>query len=135
MICPQCNIEFDAATDGRLPSHNCPSCGGTWIRGQALHSLIAKTGDPTGIERTLDQILTLDYRTSQRRCPSCRHRFLKVVVIENTELDFCGSCKGLFFDPGELARVFPGILEQTAGPGRRKHKGFWASLLKFIDQK
>ena len=135
MICPQCNIEFDTNSEGRLPTYQCSSCGGTWISGQALHSLIAKTGDPTGIERRLDQILTLDYRTSQRNCPSCRYRYLKVVVIENTELDFCGTCKGLFFDPGELERVFPGILDQSAKSGGRKHRGFWASLLRFIDHR
>ena len=135
MICPQCDIEFDTVTEGRLPTRLCPNCGGTWISGQALHSLIAKTGDPTGIERTLDQILTLDYRASQRRCPKCYHRYLKVVVIEDTELDFCASCKGLFFDPGELDRVFPGILEQSGQGSARRHKGFWANLLKFIEHR
>lgn len=133
MICPQCDIEFDTTTEGKLPTHNCSSCGGTWIRGQALHSLIAKTGDPTGIERTLDEILKLEFRASRRHCPSCRSRYLKAVVIEQTELDFCGTCKGLFFDPGELQRVFPGILDQSGQTRGRGSRGFWASLMRFID--
>lgn len=134
MICPQCNLEFNGPTDGKLPAHNCPACGGTWIRGRSLHAMLAKTGDPTGIELTLDSILALDFRASQRRCPSCVGRYLKAVVIEDTELDFCASCKGLFFDPGELQRVFPGILEQNQESQGTGMRGFWTNLLKFIDK-
>ena len=133
MICPQCNLDFDSPTDGTLPVYNCSNCGGTWIRGQSLHALLAKSGDPTGIEETLDSILKLDFKQSQRRCPGCVGRHLKAVVIEHTELDFCASCKGMFFDPGELQRVLPGILDHNQGSQGSGERGFWANLLKFID--
>ena len=133
MICPQCNLDFDSPTDGTLPVYNCSSCGGTWIRGQSLHALQAKNGDSTKIEQTLDTILKLDFKQSRRRCPGCVGRYLKAVVIEHTELDFCATCKGLFFDPGELQRVFPGILDQDQDRQNPETRGFWASLQKFID--
>ena len=66
----------------------------------------------------LDSILDLDYRESRRQCPRCAPRPLKVVVIEDTELDFCSRCKGLFFDPGELDHVLPAIVDGTASYGR-----------------
>jgi Zn-finger nucleic acid-binding protein len=133
MKCPQCNHELNAPANSELPVHNCPICSGTWIRGNELHSMLERSDDPVGIGETLDSILDLEFSESRRQCPSCVGRRLKAVVIENTELDFCASCKGLFFDPGELQRVFPGIL----GPGRGRYhageRGFWANLLKFID--
>ena len=133
MICPQCNLDFVSAADARLPTHNCPGCGGTWIRGKSLHALLAQSDDSSGIEQTLDSILSLDFKTSRRRCPSCVDCYLKAVVIENTELDFCANCKGLFFDPGELRRVFPGLVDQDKGSQTPETRGFWATLLKFID--
>jgi Zn-finger nucleic acid-binding protein len=74
----------------------------------------------------------LDFRASRRKCPSCSGRHLKAVVVENTELDFCASCKGLFFDPGELERVFPGILGQAKAANNARN--FWHSLLGFINR-
>lgn len=97
--------------------------------------MLASGDDSTTIEQTLDSILKLDFYVSQRRCPSCVSRYLKAVVVEDTELDFCANCKGLFFDPGELQRVFPGILNQNQGLKGSGGRGFWSSLLDFIDHK
>jgi Zn-finger nucleic acid-binding protein len=133
MKCPQCNHRLDTAADSDLPVHNCPFCSGTWIRGNELHAMLARSDDPAGIARTLESILELDFGESRRQCPACIGRRLKSVVIERTELDFCAACKGLFFDPGELQRVFPGIMKGTRGARQGGERGFWANLLKFID--
>ena len=135
MNCPQCNLSFQAPADSDLPVHNCPSCGGTWIRGNALHAMLARSSAPAGIEETLDSILDLEFRESRRRCPSCNGRHLKAVIIEDTELDFCAKCKGLFFDPGELQRVFPGIIDKNQELQPSAARGFWSNLLRFIDHR
>jgi Zn-finger nucleic acid-binding protein len=135
MNCPQCNRAFDTASDSDLPVHNCSTCNGTWIRGHSLNHLISGSKDAAKIDEILDTILDLEFRESRRKCPSCTGRHLKAVVIERTELDFCASCKGLFFDPGELDRVFPGILDQDQGTRTNNTRGFWHSLLRFIKHK
>lgn len=99
--------------------------------------MLAKSSDSDSIEQILDSILDLDYRKSRRQCPACAGRYLKVVVIESTELDFCSSCKGVFFDPGELDRVLP-TLASAGGKPRRSARGadqggFWASLKRLLD--
>jgi Zn-finger nucleic acid-binding protein len=132
MNCPKCNSSFDSATDNEMPVYHCPTCSGTWIHGQSLHRLLAASEDADSITETLDSIHHLDFRASRRKCPSCRGRHLKAVVVENTELDFCANCKGLFFDPGELERVFPGILGQ--GKAATNARNFWHSLLGFINR-
>lgn len=136
MICPQCHCEFDIGVDSEQPVFNCPQCTGTWISGRSLHAMLARHNDSASIEDVLDSILELDFRDSRRQCPRCTPRHLKVVLIENTELDFCSRCKGLFFDPGELDRVLPAIVEGTASFGRTARRGrqesFWSSLLRML---
>jgi len=129
MKCPQCNHSFDVAPDSDLPVNSCSVCSGIWIRGHSLHQLLDGKKDASRFTKTLESIHKLEFRTSRRKCPSCKGRHLKAVVIEKTELDFCPSCKGLYFDPGELERVFPGILNETPG---NKARGFWPSLLKLF---
>ena len=129
MKCPQCNHSFDTASDGDLPVLNCSTCSGIWIRGHSLHQLLDGKKDASQFAKKLDSIHELQFRASRRKCPSCKGRHLKAIVIEKTELDFCPSCKGLYFDPGELERVFPGILNQTPD---NKTRGFWSSLLKLF---
>jgi len=137
MICPNCNCSLESVANCDLPVHNCPSCSGTWISGRSLHAMLAKSNDSASIEQILNSILDLDYRQSRRQCPACAGRYLKVVVIEATELDFCSSCKGVFFDPGELERVLPTVASQGGKPGtsgkRASQGGFWASLKRMLD--
>ena len=134
MICPQCNLSFDTISDGELPAYNCPTCSGTWIAGRSLHSFLAGSKNAANIEATLDSIFDLEFRESGRKCPSCSGRHLKIVIVEKTELDFCASCKGLFFDPGELNRVFPDILDQGQGQRENGARGFWHNLLSFTKE-
>ena len=137
MICPHCNCSLEAVADSDLPVHHCPSCSGTWITGRSLHAMLAKSSDSASIERIFNSILKLDYRQSRRQCPACAGRYLKVVVIEATELDFCSSCKGVFFDPGELERVLPTVASQSGKPDRpgksAGQRGFWASFKRMLD--
>jgi len=137
MICPHCNCSLEIVADRDLPIHNCPGCSGTWISGRSLHAMLAKSNDSESIEQILDSILDLDYRGSRRQCPSCAGRYLKVVVIEGTELDFCASCKGVFFDLGELERVLPTVASRAGNAGRSGQSagqgGFWSSLKRMLD--
>lgn len=131
MICPNCDCNLDTITDGDLPVHKCPCCSGTWITGRSLHEMLARSSDAAGIERIFKSILDLDYRQSRRQCPSCAQRNLKIVVIDHTELDFCSSCKGVFFDPGEIESVIPGARKQ-AGKSTRQ-SGFRSLFKRLLD--
>ena len=137
MICPECHCDFDIGVDSEQPVFHCPQCAGTWIGGRSLHAMLARTNDSASIEEVLDSILELDFRESRRQCPRCAPRHLKMVVIEDTELDFCSRCKGLFFDPGELDQVLPAIVDGSASYGRTgrsaRRDSFWTSLMRMLD--
>lgn len=132
MKCPDCNRDLDIPP-GVAPCV-CPSCAGVWISGRVLRTMFTGDDDQSEVEQTLASILDADFTESRRRCPSCIGRHLKAVNIEGNELDFCASCKGLFFDPGELERVFPGTQGQDGRSQPTSERGFWASLLNFIDR-
>jgi Zn-finger nucleic acid-binding protein len=133
MKCPECNLDLD--TPNGLSPCTCPSCAGIWIGGRALRAMFAGSDDQNEVEQTLDSILELDFKGSRRRCPNCVVRHLKAVNIGRTEIDFCASCKGLFFDPGELERVFPGIQGQDSRSQQTGERGFWVALLRFVNRR
>jgi Zn-finger nucleic acid-binding protein len=67
-------------------------------------------------------------------CPVCKHAMI-VVEYRNIELDYCTSCKGVWFDSGELELLlksqgleepkafFDGIFNsQEAAPSEKKRK-------------
>jgi Zn-finger nucleic acid-binding protein len=135
MICPHCNCILETVVDSDLPTHHCPCCSGTWISGRALHAMLARSNDSASIEKIFNSLIDLDFRESRRLCPSCANRKLKVVVIDRTELDFCSSCKGVFFDPGEVESVLPAIGGVATKPGQAaKQSGFWSSLKRLLDR-
>ena len=39
-------------------------------------------------------------------CPKCKGELSEIDSSEGITLDFCGSCKGLWFDAGEVAEYF-----------------------------
>jgi Zn-finger nucleic acid-binding protein len=40
------------------------------------------------------------------KCPKCSDEIRPIDSAEGVELDFCGSCKGIWFDAGEVAEYF-----------------------------
>lgn len=134
MICPHCNCILETVVDHDLPSQHCPGCAGTWISGRSLHTMLAKSNDSARIEQIFNSLVDIDFRASRRRCPSCADRNLKMVIIDNTELDFCSSCKGVFFDPGEIESVLPSIGgAATESEQSSNQSGFWSSLKRLLD--
>lgn len=44
---------------------------------------------------------------SDRVCPKCTDRKLKILTIKSVELDICHNCVGVFLDPGEIKKLLP----------------------------
>lgn len=89
-----------------VSSFTCPACAGTWISGDSLHKLFAIEQNAQDLEQKFEALFDLDFAEGKRQCPHCVNCKLKAVNIEGTEIDFCPQCKGLFFDEGELEKVY-----------------------------
>lgn len=133
MICPRCNADLEVREHAGIRTSTCPRCNGNWIGGTALAILFERDRDAPHIEEALEAILDMDYRNSRRLCPECRGRHLKLLLVDDVELDYCVSCKGLYFDPGELEQVFPaaGKPNPAAGPPPGSASQIWEVILKF----
>jgi len=132
MVCPRCQSPLETRERDGIRSSSCPACGGNWFGGAALHALFARGGDTRHLEEALESFHDVDFRTSRRHCPSCRGKSLKAVMVDDIELDYCVSCKGLFFDPGEMEQVFPdGVASSAADPDSGIGSQFWAAIVKF----
>lgn len=64
------------------------------------------------------------------KCPKCRTASLRSLVVDDTEVDRCSTCDGIWFDPGELGslldsneeRLSP-LLQQSADAGHDQRSG------------
>ncbi len=137
MICPRCSGNLEPTEFGGVPVVACSACNGTWADAASVHRLFAGEKDAVDLANALEAMLELDFADSQRKCPRCPERRLKAVEIDNTELDYCLACKGLFFDKGELRRVYPETSykhTENGNPGEKSPavKSLWQRLSRLI---
>lgn len=137
MKCPKCHNKMKASEFRGAPSATCSRCSGTWISGESLHDLLEIENDyPVLLER-FEALFDLDFDEGSRACPACVERKLKLIDIDGTEIDFCPTCKGLFFDKGELREVFSNDHELPDEPTDDAQESaigfFWEALIRFIN--
>lgn len=137
MICPRCSGKLEPAEFGGVPVVACSACNGTWADAASVHRLFVGEKDAVDLANALEAMLELEFVDSRRQCPRCPERRLKAVVVDNTELDYCLACKGLFFDKGELMRVYPETSYKHAeneNPGGHSpaEKSIWQRLKRLV---
>ena len=103
MRCPKCRSDMEQVTIDDIEVDRCSSCHGLWFDAGELGKLRNKEaaaaldiGDiKTGKERN---------KIEHYRCPRCAGPMHRLVDPEQTHIWFeqCGSCRGTFFDAGEL---------------------------------
>ena len=135
MKCPRCAETMQVVEREDVRSRVCPACNGAWISDTSLHKLFAREEDTPHIEEALETILSLDFRDGKLPCPTCRGRRLQTLEVEGVELDYCSGCKGLFFDPGELERVFPKtyrVAADTQGDAGNRKDSLFDTIIAFF---
>lgn len=114
MLCPKCGNAMTTSSSGATTTSSCVNCSGTWIGGRSLAAFFSNYASASNIEEAFEEIAELEFSGGERACPACAGQRLKAVQVDGTELDYCTSCKGLFFDQGELETVFPRSRQQQA---------------------
>ena len=137
MKCPRCAETMQTVERDDVRSRVCPSCNGAWISDTSLHKLFAREEEAPHIEETLDTFMSHDFRDGKLPCPTCPGRRLQTLEVEDVELDYCIGCKGLFFDPGELERVFPNTYRGSAdkqGDAGREEDSLFDTIIAFFSR-
>ena len=103
MRCPKCRSDMEQVMVGDVEVDRCSSCHGLWFDDGELNKLRTREaaaaldiGDiKTGKEQN---------KIEHYRCPRCAGPMNRLVDPEQTHIWFeqCGSCRGSFFDAGEL---------------------------------
>ena len=111
ITCVKCQSVLTRSRFGSVEVDLCPGCGGLWLD----HGEIERLGQGPRIAL---QVLRGALRGGSEsppsedtaNCPACPGK-LREVTLGQVPVDYCGSCRGLFLDKGELDAA----LEAVAG--------------------
>jgi Zn-dependent protease with chaperone function/Zn-finger nucleic acid-binding protein len=104
MKCPACGgcDLVETMTRQGVMVDVCEGCRGVWLdRGEIFEC----SDEPAELQRALDEA-TLSGESHQRWCPRCHEELLGITFLEDDLwVDLCESCRGMWFDEGELERA------------------------------
>lgn len=104
MRCPACENRdlVEQMTDQGVLVDACEGCRGVWLeRGEVFEC----SNQPAKLQRALDRA-TLSGERKSRECPRCREELVGISFLEDDLwVDLCGTCRGIWFDEGELERA------------------------------
>ena len=96
--CPICEIPMETA-ESRVPT--CGRCRGVWLPASWYSVALKNPVEPD----VLFRVLSSGGEETTFRCPACGAGPLTASTYGEVELDWCGECRGIWFDQGELERV------------------------------
>ncbi len=112
MKCPRCIETMEPADIVGYDAWSCIYCRGHWVELQTLEQISNKLS-PEQDETAGFQLPDCDsLNPGNRVCPMCPNTNLHVLKSNELELDLCKTCKGLFFDDGQLERAVGEIPEK-----------------------
>ncbi len=104
MICPKDRSPLHDETFAGLPVNACERCKGVWFPFVTL-AQVQSLLDDTSIEKFFDRVSQLpSAEGTLLRCP-VDDTALKVIEHRSVQLDICLTCRGIWFDKGELLEV------------------------------
>jgi Zn-finger nucleic acid-binding protein len=105
MNCPVCKTTELISTelDQNLTGHNCPNCGGNWIRGAEYWKWLERHRSDLAERLLENESLSLAEPGLPIDCPECRFRMIKYLIGRGLSfsLDHCQGCKGIWLDRNE----------------------------------
>ena len=97
--CPICNVGLNIRMVEEVEIDECPKCHGVYLD----HGEIKKITNNSKLHRYFMGSLG-NSPISPLLCPGCGGS-MRLQYIQETEVDTCANCKGIWLDPGELHRI------------------------------
>jgi PAT family beta-lactamase induction signal transducer AmpG len=103
MRCPKCRADMEQVTFDGTEVDRCSSCHGLWFDDGELGKLRSKEA-AAALDVGDAKVGKQQNKIEHYRCPRCAGPMHRLVDPEQTHIWFeqCGSCRGSFFDAGEL---------------------------------
>ena len=114
IVCRQCNCEMTAARRGPARFWRCDSCGAHALTDATLHKLLPEAAW-TAVWPSLRQATA----ASAHRCPLCEKAMEQTPELPEAagiRLDICDTCRVIWLDPTELAKIPKVAVEEDALP-------------------
>jgi len=128
MNCPACDKNLTGVNFRDIAAYKCGSCCGFWLSNENLTSLNLSIHN---------KFSELEIGSSSRYCPTCKCN-MRMVTFSGVELDFCGECKGIWFDADEISKLSPdpnsgvGGYIKSGNLGTDVKDGVLTSLIHFV---
>ncbi len=108
LACPACTDSSltERTLKNGVTVDSCKSCRGTWLDAGEFLQLTRNKEDAT------QNVLALSWGAvkSKRHCPHCQTSMSEAAFLDDeTRIDFCQHCDGLWFDDGELKDSLQGL--------------------------
>lgn len=102
MLCLLCGVALERRKYRAYASYACQQCGAAWVHHAHLDNMLALMV-PAGVDRPQLVRRPSHHDDPVRHCPEC-DRPMAQWMVGADRIDQCDT-HGLWFDPGELARV------------------------------
>ena len=112
MNCPKCNKKMVLKEGEGHIGLTCNLCEGIWLSGRYFSSL--KYENDFNPDNFMISLQSSNPKETNLMCPGCGNN-LNYSVINNIELDWCGSCEGVWFDKSELGALVTKYKEASKG--------------------
>ena len=124
--CPECREPMIVAEYGSVEIDSCPVCGGIWLDGGELESLVGSAPPP---KETADA----DLGPPDRDCPICVDKLVKDRYgATGVVVDRCPNGDGVWLDQGELEQILAATRD-AAAPGQGHDEQGAGALAGFFD--
>lgn len=100
MKCPKCTIKLEVMEQEGHIGFCCTACFGALLTEPYVLSLNFQAHNSA--KKFYAQLQSNLTETSKCTCPSCKNK-MQTSIYRNVELDFCSSCKSVWFDFNELS--------------------------------
>ena len=117
MECYKCNEQMNKRPYEGILADCCDSCGGVWVDSGELSILIGRE-EKKGQKELMQEAKRETQSEAQHPlsvvgfCPKCQEEPLQTKYRSGVGIDQCPSCKGIFFDSGEMKKV---VSEEESG--------------------
>ncbi len=112
-LCPDCFLPLVRHLTRGVEGRGCTNCNGLWLGCIAVAVILPPAEVP--IQATALEAETRGVARSHRKCPGCRQRLRRLLVVAaGVVLDAC-SAHGTWFDPQELFYVMRALEDARRG--------------------
>ena len=116
MKCLRCIETMEPADLAGHAAWSCIYCQGHWVEFEILQKVVDQFVPGQNIPSIGESTEPGSPAPGTRICPSCSGLKLYSVKANDLEIDICKSCRGLFFDDGELERITGELPEKSGMP-------------------